>query len=261
MNQRLGLTMLIFTLLVALLPAQDDAPPNKAAPKKDEAKNGDELRPFRKLEKREPPPPTEGKDDPQRVQKIVERLNKNMDSSEERLGKKDPGEDTRKVQEEIIKDLDELIKQAGKGGGGGGGGGGGASSSGARARAKGAVAGTPTRSLTRVMPTTTRKSRRGVPRPRTRAVLRKRIRGTRRARVTPARMARGATAWAATRTPRKTKIRSTIYSRTCGATCLKINARKWTPTPRNVSWENMRQSYGNIIGRSQSKVAAREIEP
>ena len=59
---------------------------------------------------------------------IVERIKKNLAESENRLEKKDPGEDNRKIQDKIVKDLDELIKQQNDDDGGGGGGGGGGSS-------------------------------------------------------------------------------------------------------------------------------------
>jgi hypothetical protein len=129
MNHRLGLTLLISALLVTFLAAQDDPPGKQNDPpvKKPEAKkNLDDLPPIKELEKKEPAAPAADAGDPQRIQKIIERLNKNMDSSEDRLKGKDPGEETRKIQENIIKDLDELIKQASSGGGGGGGGAGGA---------------------------------------------------------------------------------------------------------------------------------------
>ena len=134
MNLRLGLTLMTCALAVAVLAAQDEPPPAEpGAPptkKADPKKNIDDLPPVKELEKKEPALPAGDANDPQRIQKIIERLNKNMDSSEERLNKKDPGEETQKIQENIIKDLDELIKQQSKGDGGGGGGGGGASSGG-----------------------------------------------------------------------------------------------------------------------------------
>ncbi|MBM4069476.1 MAG: hypothetical protein FJ271_11080 [Planctomycetes bacterium] len=43
--------------------------------------------------------------------KIVERIRKNLSTTDERLDKKDPGDETRKLQDKIVKDLDELIKQ------------------------------------------------------------------------------------------------------------------------------------------------------
>lgn len=122
MNRHLGLTALTSALMVAMLAAQDEPPrakkddgvEKKADPKKDR----DDPPVIKELEKKERTPA--GDNDPERVKKIIERLNKNMDSSEERLNKKDPGDDTRKIQHDIIKDLDELIKQQNEGGGGGG---------------------------------------------------------------------------------------------------------------------------------------------
>ena len=137
MTRRLGLTLLTSALMVAVIAGQDNPPPkdvpadNKAAPKK----KADDLPPVKELEKREPGPAAGSGED---VQKIIERLNKNMDSSEERLNKKDPGDDTRKIQADIIRDLDELIKQQSQGGGGGGGG---MSSSSSSQESKGSKAG------------------------------------------------------------------------------------------------------------------------
>ena len=45
------------------------------------------------------------------LKEIVARLHKNMQASEDRLGQKDPGDGTREIQKDILKDLDELIKQ------------------------------------------------------------------------------------------------------------------------------------------------------
>jgi len=120
MIRRLGLTILTFAFMVACLPAQDEPPPEDKVETK---KKGAKLPPFKKLEKKEQEPIPMGGDDPERIKKAIERLHKNMDASEERLNKRDPGEETHKVQEEIIKDLDELIKQQNNSGGGGGGGG------------------------------------------------------------------------------------------------------------------------------------------
>jgi hypothetical protein len=132
--RRLGLTLL-FSMMGAILVAQDaSAPKQEVGDKKaDSKKKDDDLPPIKELEKKERTREPARDDDPERIKKIIERLNKNMYSSEERLGKKDPGEDTRKIQDDIIRDLDELIKQQGKGGGGGGGGGGGAGGGGGSA--------------------------------------------------------------------------------------------------------------------------------
>ena len=125
MNRRVGLTLLTSALTVAMLAAQEEPPPNdQPGAKKTEQKKGKPA--VRELEKKPPrPEPATGED----VKKIIERLNKNMDTSEERLQKKDPGDETRKVQTDIVKDLDELIKQQSQSPSGGGGGGGSASAS------------------------------------------------------------------------------------------------------------------------------------
>ena len=119
MNRILGLTLLTFALMVAVITAQDEpAPTDPPAAKKNEPKQKKKALPeIRKLEKKDPAPEAATGED---VKKIIERLNGNMDSSEERLKKKDPGDDTRKVQGDIIKDLDKLINQQNQGGGGGG---------------------------------------------------------------------------------------------------------------------------------------------
>jgi hypothetical protein len=127
-NRHLGLTLLTSAFMVAVIAAQDDpSRANKEGPaekKVDPKKNADDLPPVKELEKKDSGRPQGGGggDDPERIKKIIDRLHKNMDSSEERLNKKDPGEDTRTIQGDIIKDLDELIKQQNQGGGGGGGG-------------------------------------------------------------------------------------------------------------------------------------------
>lgn len=46
------------------------------------------------------------------VQKTAERIAENAQKAGDRLKEKDPGEDTRKIQDEIIKDIDSLIKKA-----------------------------------------------------------------------------------------------------------------------------------------------------
>ena len=46
------------------------------------------------------------------VQKTAERIAENAQKAGDRLKEKDPGEDTRKIQQEILKDIDALIKKA-----------------------------------------------------------------------------------------------------------------------------------------------------
>src|SRR5262249_2249969 len=47
----------------------------------------------------------------ERTKELLTRIGKNMQSSEDRLGKQDPGEGTRQIQGDILKDIDELLKQ------------------------------------------------------------------------------------------------------------------------------------------------------
>ena len=122
MNLRLGLGLATCALIVAVLAAQED--PSKKDQRTNEkasTKKRDDLPQIKELERKEPGQGPAGRDDSERLRKIVERLHKNMDKSEEQLNKKDPGEDTRKIQLDIIKDLDELIEQQSKADSGGGG--------------------------------------------------------------------------------------------------------------------------------------------
>jgi hypothetical protein len=75
-------------------PADPKAPEKKAEPKKD-APKADEK-------------PAEEVD----VQKTAERIAENAQKAGSRLKEKDPGADTRKIQEEILKDIDALLKKA-----------------------------------------------------------------------------------------------------------------------------------------------------
>ena len=45
------------------------------------------------------------------VQKTAERIAENAQKAGDRLKDKDPGEDTRKIQQEIIKDIDALLEE------------------------------------------------------------------------------------------------------------------------------------------------------
>jgi hypothetical protein len=83
--------------------------PGKEDVKKDEPKKDD----VKKDEK--PAAPAE---DPKA---IIDRLKKNFNATDERLDAKDPGNDTRKLQEQIIEDLDKLLDQNDDNNGGGGG--------------------------------------------------------------------------------------------------------------------------------------------
>lgn len=63
----------------------------------------------------------------EKPEEIIKRIKENMDKSASRLKEKDPGDKTRKIQRDIVHDLDELINQqqnnnnSSSGGGGGGG--------------------------------------------------------------------------------------------------------------------------------------------
>jgi hypothetical protein len=70
-------------------------PVNDPEPKKDAASAGEK--------------PPEGDID---VHKTAERIADNAQKAGDRLKEKDPGEDTRKIQQDIIKDIDALIKKA-----------------------------------------------------------------------------------------------------------------------------------------------------
>lgn len=73
--------------------------------------SGQERKPTRvtpDAEKDEESPPLEPDKDPK---EIVSRIAKNMRSSETRLAKIDAGEGTRQIQQDILKDLDSLIRR------------------------------------------------------------------------------------------------------------------------------------------------------
>ena len=57
-------------------------------------------------------PPAEPKKDMVDVGKTAERIIQNANEAGKRLGAKDPGADTRKIQQEILKDIDALIRKA-----------------------------------------------------------------------------------------------------------------------------------------------------
>jgi hypothetical protein len=75
--------------------------------------------PFPKPDAKAPEPPkAEPKDDKPGeaddidVQKTAERIADNAQKAGERLKEKDPGEETRKIQQDILKDIDALLKKA-----------------------------------------------------------------------------------------------------------------------------------------------------
>jgi hypothetical protein len=90
--------------------------PKKADQKKEQEKQ-DDLDLEKELRKQEGPKGKEQDDQARQkaeaeLKEIVARLHKNMQASEDRLGQKDPGDGTREIQKDILKDLDELIKQS-----------------------------------------------------------------------------------------------------------------------------------------------------
>src|SRR6267142_6632361 len=89
MTRILGITILTASCATALLTAQDE-------PRLDGKDKAGVKAPMPSGEKPE---------------EIIKRLTGNFEKSEERLGAKDPREVTQKVQERIIEDLDELLKQ------------------------------------------------------------------------------------------------------------------------------------------------------
>jgi len=105
--------LLVSLFFVAIVTAQEPAPEKKEEAKPDDAKAQADMKPEAKQQAEAPP-----QEDPK---KIIERLHKNMESAEDRLDKKDSGDETRHIQSDIVDDLDKLIKQSqnNKGGGGG----------------------------------------------------------------------------------------------------------------------------------------------
>jgi hypothetical protein len=106
MTRFAGIGLLAFGLLVAFLQgAEDPAPDKPDAPvrlkKKDKAGAPEGAVP--QLE--QPGPDGQTKE-------LLARVAKNMGSSEDRLKNQDPGDKTRQIQADIVKDLDELIKKA-----------------------------------------------------------------------------------------------------------------------------------------------------
>jgi hypothetical protein len=79
-------------------------PPKPGAPKPED-KKAEAKKAEAKDEK-----PAEG--DEVDVQKTAERIAENAQKAGDRLKEKDPGEDTRKIQQEILKDIDALLKKA-----------------------------------------------------------------------------------------------------------------------------------------------------
>jgi len=72
------------------------------------------------LAAREQPPGNDPKGPADAAPDLVARVAKNMQTAEKRLRDTDPGDETRKVQRDIVDDLEEMIKQNTKSQGGGG---------------------------------------------------------------------------------------------------------------------------------------------
>jgi len=103
--KRIVIVFLTLALAGTLLPATDDPATDKLEParlkKKDKAGPGGDA-----LTK-----PEEG-DQGDKAKELLARVAKNMGTSEDRLKNRDPGEKTQKIQDQIVKDLDELIKKS-----------------------------------------------------------------------------------------------------------------------------------------------------
>lgn len=106
-----GMTILGLAGAVAVLVAQEPPPKGQkdkeaAAPMQPGDKKADKGDAKADAEKKEPAAPSGDS-----AEEIVKRLNQGFEEAEGRLGKKDPREQTQKIQDQIIRDLDELIKQ------------------------------------------------------------------------------------------------------------------------------------------------------
>jgi hypothetical protein len=90
-------------------PKKDDTSKKDDAAKKDDKgkKDGDDQK-GDQIKKPAPKNPAQGEDE---RKKLVKRVLKNLRDAESRLAKKDPGKTTRKIQKDILTDLDALIKQ------------------------------------------------------------------------------------------------------------------------------------------------------
>jgi hypothetical protein len=97
---RTAAVCLAFVVFVTLLPAEDDPAREQPKPtlkKKDQSGRGAKA-------------PEAAQDE--RTKELLARVARNMESSEDRLKNRDPGEKTRAIQDQILKDLDDLIKKA-----------------------------------------------------------------------------------------------------------------------------------------------------
>jgi hypothetical protein len=93
---------------------KDPAPGVEQKKDKEDQKKTDDLdldKELRKGEGKDSIPDPARKKAEEEMKELIARLHKNMDASEDRLAKRDPGDATRDIQKDILKDLDELIKQ------------------------------------------------------------------------------------------------------------------------------------------------------
>jgi hypothetical protein len=79
-----------------------------AEKKPDEPKKEDEAKKDGEAKKPARPNPAQAEEE---RKKLVQRVLKNMRAAEKRLAKRDPGEGTRQIQRDILKDLDKLIEE------------------------------------------------------------------------------------------------------------------------------------------------------
>jgi hypothetical protein len=119
MIYRAGSCLLILALMVGLSVADDPAPGQPEPPvrlkKKDKPKADappdQKPDPPKDKDEAKDDEPADLQDPEQDPKETLARVSKNMKSSADRLADKDPGEGTRQVQRDIIKDLDSLIEQ------------------------------------------------------------------------------------------------------------------------------------------------------
>lgn len=124
MIRRIAVCLMAFSLTALIAAAADDPKPDEPPvelKKKKKQDGPDDKKPAPKAKDADPKKDGEPKkdDDPKAEpppaaedeKQVLERINKNMKASEDRLKNKDPGDSTRQIQKDIVKDLDSLIKQ------------------------------------------------------------------------------------------------------------------------------------------------------
>ena len=95
--------LVVSLFVIGVVAAQEERKP--AAPKA----HGKTTDPKKEAPKADPKSPEGEEID---VHKTAERIAENAQKAGDRLKEKDPGEETRKIQQEIVKDIDSLIKKA-----------------------------------------------------------------------------------------------------------------------------------------------------